>query len=95
MDDEAGFRGQVTRHVFFSAFSIETAFVILIPRKVREIMSIGRPSKVVFLISLALLLASVAVRYGGVDIPFVNRHVYEVLLGGFVLLVLGNLLKGL
>lgn len=58
-------------------------------------MRLSRPTNLVFLISVGLLILSVLVRFGGMSIPVVNGNVYEVLLAGFVLLVLGNLLRGL
>jgi hypothetical protein len=44
----------------------------------------------VILVILALL-----VRYAHVSIPFVNAHVFETLLIGYLVLLIGNLFRGL
>ena len=58
-------------------------------------MNLSRPTNLVFLISIILAIASVLVRYAGIDVPVVSQYIYEVLLAAFVLLAAGNLLKGL
>lgn len=56
-------------------------------------MRLNAPKQVTFII--AAVLAVVAVLSVFVVIPFVSAHAFWVLLAGFVVLALGNLLAGL
>lgn len=56
-------------------------------------MKLNAPKKLVFLI--AVIVAIVAVIAAIIPIPFISGISFWLLLGAFVLLVLGNLLKGL
>jgi small-conductance mechanosensitive channel len=53
------------------------------------------PTFVVFVISVILALVAVLVHYGHVAVPIVgSAHVFEVLLAGYVVMLIGVLFKG-
>jgi hypothetical protein len=52
------------------------------------------PSFIVFVISVILALAAVLVHYGHVSIPIVGAHVFDVLVAGYVVMLIGVLFKG-
>ena len=58
-------------------------------------MKLSAPTFVVFLISVILAGAVIAVTYGGVSIPVVSAHRFETLLAAYVVLLVGTLFKGL
>jgi hypothetical protein len=63
-------------------------------------MAFGRswltpPTKPVFIISVLLALVAVLVWLGVVRIAFVQAKLFEVLLAAYVVLLLGNVAKGL
>ncbi len=56
-------------------------------------MNLSAPKQVVFLVAVILAVLSV-VSAKVTSIPVVSGHEYWFLLGGFVLLTIGNLVKG-
>jgi hypothetical protein len=48
-----------------------------------------------FAASLVLVILALLVRYAHVAIPFVSAHVFETLLAGYLVLLVGNLFRGL
>ena len=58
-------------------------------------MRLSAPTFVVFLVSVILAGAVIAVTYGGVSIPVVSAHKFETLLAAYVALLFGTLFKGL
>ena len=58
-------------------------------------MRLSSPTLPVFLVSVALAVLVVAVRYGGVSVPFVNSNLFEVLGLAYVILLAGNLFRSL
>ena len=58
-------------------------------------MKLSAPTFVVFLISVILAGAVVAVTYGGFSIPVVSAHKFETLLAAYAVLLLGTVFKGL
>ncbi len=55
-------------------------------------MKLSAPKKIVFLISVILAILAIVATF--VTIPFVSDNAFWVLTAGFVLLFLGNSLKG-
>lgn len=55
-------------------------------------MKRSRPSKFMFILSIIVVLVAVASLY--VKIPYVSGHAFWVLLGGYGVLFLGNIIKG-
>jgi hypothetical protein len=53
------------------------------------------PTKVTFIISLVLVILALLVHYAHVSIPLVSAHVFETLLIGYLVLLIGNLFRGL
>jgi hypothetical protein len=53
------------------------------------------PTKPVFLISLILAVVAVLVWLGILRLGIVRSHMFETLLAAYVLLVLGNIVRGL
>jgi hypothetical protein len=53
------------------------------------------PTRFTFVISLVLVILALLVRYAHVAIPFVGAHVFETLLAGYLVLLIGNLFRGL
>jgi hypothetical protein len=53
------------------------------------------PSRVTFILSVFLTLLAVLVRYAHVHIPVVSTYPFETLLVAFLLLLAGNLFRGL
>jgi len=53
------------------------------------------PSRVTFILSVFLTLLAVLVRYAHVHIPVVCTYPFETLLVAFLLLLAGNLFRGL
>jgi type III secretory pathway component EscU len=60
----------------------------------RRSFELTPPSFVVFVISVILALAAVLVHYGHVSIPLVGAHVFDVLVAGYVVMLVGVLFKG-
>ena len=58
-------------------------------------LNLSPPTNIVFIISVIIAILAVAVRFAGINIPAVSGHVFETLLIAYVILVLGNLLRGL
>ncbi len=53
------------------------------------------PTRFTFAISVALAILAVLVHYAHVKIPVVSAHVFETLLVGYLVLLIGNLFRGL
>ena len=51
------------------------------------------PTRLTFIVSV--ILVALLVRYAHISIPFVNAHVFETLLIGYLVLLVGNLFRGL
>jgi hypothetical protein len=53
------------------------------------------PSRVIFILSVFLALLTILVRYAHVHIPVVSTYTFETLLLAFLMLLAGNLFRGL
>ena len=53
------------------------------------------PTRFTFAVTVALALLAVLVHYAHVKIPVVSAHVFETLLVGYLVLLIGNLFRGL
>ena len=53
------------------------------------------PTRLTFIISVVLVILALLVRYAHVSIPVVSVHVFEILLIGYLVLLVGNLFRGL
>jgi hypothetical protein len=53
------------------------------------------PSRAVFILSVFLALLALLVKYANVSIPVVNNYTFETLLVAFLMLLAGNLFRGL
>ena len=53
------------------------------------------PTRLTFIVSVILVILALLVRYAHVSIPFLNTHVFETLLIGYLVLRIGNLFRGL
>jgi len=53
------------------------------------------PTKLTFILSLILVILALLVRYAHVAIPVVGAHVFETLLIGYLVLLAGNLFRGI
>jgi hypothetical protein len=51
------------------------------------------PTRLTFIVSVILVI--LLVRYAHVSVPFVNAHVFETMLIGYLVLLIGNLFRGL
>jgi len=61
----------------------------------RRSFELTPPSFVVFVLSVILALAAVLVHYGHVAVPLIGpAHVFDVLLAGYVVMLIGVLFKG-
>ena len=58
-------------------------------------MRLSAPTFGVFLISIVLAILVVATRYGGVSVPYVNGHGFEVLGAAYIVMLIGVLFKRL
>jgi len=58
-------------------------------------MRLSAPNLIVFLISFLLAAAVVAAKYFGAQIPVVGQNMFGGLLFAYVLLMLGNLVRGM
>jgi len=57
-------------------------------------MKLSAPTLVVFLVSLAVAVLVLAVKYAGIAVPVVSAHSFEVLLVAYALLLIGALFPG-
>ncbi|HEX7789833.1 MAG TPA: hypothetical protein VF467_04820 [Afipia sp.] len=57
-------------------------------------MNLSAPTLPVFVISVILAILAALVAYAGVKIPLVSGHAFTTLAIGYVVLLAGNLLKG-
>ena len=54
------------------------------------------PTRLTFIVSRdSLVILALLVRYAHISIPFVNAHVFGTLLIGYLVLLVGNLFRGL
>jgi hypothetical protein len=53
------------------------------------------PSRVIFILSVFLALLAILVRYAHVHVPVVSTYTFETMLVAFLLLLAGNLFRGL
>lgn len=58
-------------------------------------MRLSAPRLPVFLLSLVIAGLVIAVRFGGYNVPFVSGHLFESLIAAYVILLAGNVMKGL
>ncbi|MEZ5774962.1 MAG: hypothetical protein R3D33_09785 [Hyphomicrobiaceae bacterium] len=58
-------------------------------------MRLTAPTPITFWVSAALAVAAVAVKYFGINVPFVSENVFLGLLVAYVVLVLGNIVRGM
>jgi len=61
----------------------------------RAVYWLAPPTKLTFIVSVALVILALLVRYAHVAIPVVSAHVFETLLIGYLVLLIGNLFRGL
>ena len=61
----------------------------------RAVYWLTPPTKVTFFVSVVLVILALLVRYAHVSIPLVSPHVFETLLIGYLVLLVGNLSRGL
>jgi hypothetical protein len=52
------------------------------------------PAQATFIISVVLAAAAVVIRYAGIEIPVIHSHGFIVLLLGYLVLLGGNVLRG-
>jgi hypothetical protein len=53
------------------------------------------PTRLTFILSVALVILALLVRYAHLSIPVVSAHVFETLLVGYLVLLVGNLFREL
>jgi hypothetical protein len=58
-------------------------------------LNLSAPTLPVFLLSVILAVVALLVHYAGVSIPYVGKHVFEVLVIAYAALFAGNILKGI
>ena len=58
-------------------------------------MNLSAPTLPVFLVSIILAILAVLVTYAGIKIPVVSGNAFATLLIGYVVLLAGNLFKGI
>jgi len=58
-------------------------------------MRLSAPRFPIFLLSLVIAGLVIAVRFGGYNVPFISGHLFESLIVAYVILLAGNLMKGL
>ena len=58
-------------------------------------MRLSAPTTPVFLISVILAILVVVVKFAGVSIPVVGAHLFETLALAYIILLAGNLFRGL
>lgn len=58
-------------------------------------MRLSAPSQLFFIISIALAIAVMAVRYVGVDLPVVSQHTTLAMLIAYLVLVAGVVFPGI
>jgi len=53
------------------------------------------PTRLTFILSVVLVILALLVRYAHVSVPVVRAHEFETLLMGYLVLLAGNLFRGL
>ena len=61
----------------------------------RAVYWLSPPTRLTFMASMILVTLTLLVRYAHVSIPVVSAHVFETLLIGYLVLLVGNLFSGL
>jgi len=61
----------------------------------RAVYWLTPPTRLTFIVSVVLVILALLVRYAHVVIPVVSAHVFETLFIGYLVLLLGNLFRGL
>jgi hypothetical protein len=61
----------------------------------RAVYWLTPPTKLTFIVSVVVVILALLVRYAHVSIPVVSAHVFETLLIGYLVLLVGNLFRGL
>ena len=61
----------------------------------RAVYWLTPPTRLTFMVSVILVILALLVRYRHVSIPVVSAHVFETLLIGYLVLLVGNLFSGL
>ena len=51
------------------------------------------PTRLTFILSVVLVILALLVRYAHVSVPVVSAHVFETLLIGYLVLLVGNLFR--
>jgi len=57
-------------------------------------MNISAPRQITLIISVVIALVALVARYSGVTIPIIGEHPFGTLLIGYLVLLVGNLFKG-
>ena len=52
------------------------------------------PTKVTFIISVVLAVVAVVVRFANIELPVLPTHGFLILLLGYLVLLVGNMLRG-
>jgi hypothetical protein len=60
----------------------------------RAVYWLTPPTRMTFIVSVVLVILALLVRYAHVSIPVVSAHVFETLLIGYLVLLVGNLFRG-
>jgi len=53
------------------------------------------PTRLTFILSVVLVILALLVRYAHLSVPVVSAQVFETLLIGYLVLLVGNLFRGL
>ena len=61
----------------------------------RAVYWLSPPTRLTFMVSVILVTLTLLVRYAHVSITVVSAHVFETLLIGYLVLLVGNLFSGL
>jgi len=57
-------------------------------------LNLSAPMQVTFIISVVLAVIAVVVRFAGLDLPVLPTHGFLILLLGYLVLLAGNMLRG-
>ena len=52
------------------------------------------PTQITLLISILLAVAALIIRYSGIEVPAILNHSFGILLLGYIVLLIGNLIEG-
>jgi hypothetical protein len=59
------------------------------------VMNLSAPTLPVFLVSVIVAVVALLAHYAGVSIPWVSKHAFDALAIGYVVLLAGNIFKGI